>query len=278
MRKEREVQIYILGKSFPPPDKHFGDRDCIGGVRIDGEEIEWIRLYPVVRRKLKEAGISAIPSFSLIECTISKHPADKRVASYQIWEPSVKIIKKKLSNKERFEVFSRIISPHLEYLEKAKEVDKYKTSLGLIEVEITDYRFRKLPVSLSEEEVEYIQMEMFEKVSPDFQKPGHNLTIKFRCKNNKNCKGHNMVYKSEEFETAYNKFIKLYPDTFLEKLGEEFEKRYINPENVVYAIIGTMRRKYYRWLLGGLTHLKRSDIQRFKKQSKVLDLPLEFPD
>lgn len=275
--QERNVELYVLAKSFPPPDKHYGDRDCIGGVIANDDGYEWVRIYPVIRQKLiSSTGLHTIPSFSLISCTIAKDTKDKREESYRISESSV-VIKKKLSMKERIPIFSKIIAPHHEYLDQLKKLNQYRTSLGMIEIEIESYRFRKIE-NIDEKIVDSIQLEMFKKGRSKFDKPGHNLTVKFKCKNNPNCKGHGRAYKAEEFETAYNKFKSEHPESYLKILGDLFEKRYMNPDNHVYAIEGTMKSKHLRWMLGGLTHLKKMDIMKFKKQSQVLNLPLEFAE
>ncbi|HNZ94416.1 MAG TPA: hypothetical protein PKN79_01235, partial [Sphaerochaeta sp.] len=75
IRKER---VYILVKTYPAISKKYNELVCTAGILENGE---WIRLYPIPFRILKED--QKFPKFSWIEVEIERNTEDFRPETYR---------------------------------------------------------------------------------------------------------------------------------------------------------------------------------------------------
>ena len=75
IRKER---VYIMVKTYPAISKKYNELVCTAGILENGE---WIRLYPIPFRILKED--QKFPKFSWIEVEIERNTEDFRPETYR---------------------------------------------------------------------------------------------------------------------------------------------------------------------------------------------------
>lgn len=81
MRVEGErARVLITVKATPQPSTSYGDTSCVAGVRIDGDEPSWIRLYPIAFRWLD--GDAQFKKYDIVELEVRRKDSDTRRESY----------------------------------------------------------------------------------------------------------------------------------------------------------------------------------------------------
>lgn len=78
--KPQPATVLVTVKATPQPSKSYGDTVCVAGLRIDGAQPEWIRLYPVPFRWL--GSDSQFKKYSLLNVRVARRHRDSRPESY----------------------------------------------------------------------------------------------------------------------------------------------------------------------------------------------------
>ncbi len=131
MRVEGErAQVLVTVKATPQPSASYGDTSCVAGVRIDGDEPTWIRLYPIAFRWLD--GESQFAKYDVIELEVRRRDADTRKESYSPAQDSWHKINHLRPGKSRHQVIGRLPVTTTCELMSAASADPAATSLGLV--------------------------------------------------------------------------------------------------------------------------------------------------
>ena len=73
--------ILVTVKAYPAIGRRNGEAVCVAGVRIDGGQPRWIRLFPVPFRGLSKA--QQFKKYQVISLRVKPHPSDHRPESYR---------------------------------------------------------------------------------------------------------------------------------------------------------------------------------------------------
>lgn len=131
MRVEGErAQVLVTVKATPQPSASYGDTSCVAGVRIDGDEPSWIRLYPIAFRWLN--GESQFAKYDVIELEVRRRDADTRKESYSPAQDSWHKINHLRPGNSRHQVIGRLPVTTTCELMSAASADPAATSLGLV--------------------------------------------------------------------------------------------------------------------------------------------------
>lgn len=131
MRVEGEqAQVLVTVKATPQPSASYGDTSCVAGVRIDGDEPTWIRLYPIAFRWLD--GESQFAKYDVIELEVRRRDSDTRRESYSPAQDSWHKINHLRPGKSRHQVIGRLPVTTTCELMGAASADPAATSLGLV--------------------------------------------------------------------------------------------------------------------------------------------------
>ena len=84
------ARVLVVVKASPQPSVKYGDTVCVAGVRLDGAEKSWIRLYPVPFRWVGENAKFA--KYDVIEVSMRRREADSRPESYVPDVDSIEIV------------------------------------------------------------------------------------------------------------------------------------------------------------------------------------------
>lgn len=80
IRTER-ARVLITVKATPQPSGKYGDTVCVAGIRFDGDECKWIRLYPIDFRWLEQD--QQFHKYDVIELDVARATGDSRKESYR---------------------------------------------------------------------------------------------------------------------------------------------------------------------------------------------------
>ncbi|MFV4912726.1 hypothetical protein PFZ49_03985 [Microbacterium lacticum] len=131
MRVEGErAQVLVTVKATPQPSASYGDTSCVAGVRIDGDEPTWIRLYPIAFRWLD--GESQFAKYDVIELEVRRRDSDTRKESYSPAQDSWHKINHLRPGKSRHQVIGRLPVTTTCELMSAASADPAAKSLGLV--------------------------------------------------------------------------------------------------------------------------------------------------
>lgn len=131
MRVEGErAQVLVTVKATPQPSASYGDTSCVAGVRIDGDEPTWIRLYPIAFRWLD--GESQFAKYDVIELEVRRRDSDTRKESYSPAQDSWHKINHLRPGNSRHQVIGRLPVTTTCELMSAASADPAAKSLGLV--------------------------------------------------------------------------------------------------------------------------------------------------
>jgi hypothetical protein len=177
-----EKKVLIIGRASPEPSKKHFETVCTGGI---SEEGHLLRLYPIPLRYLEEEKRYRL--WSWVKFDIQKNPSDRRKESYKIRQETITILSQVQSEAEQFSLLRKAIFPDREKLDELYHHDW--TSLGVIEIEVIELATREAEKNWAVQKPYINQFDLFIERKPLDRSPV-DLRLRFRCKNNPNCKSH----------------------------------------------------------------------------------------
>ena len=202
MTEWRKEEIFIVGKTYPTPHERYLDTVCTGGVTGDGE---WIRLYPISFRYLE--GDQQYHMYSWMRAEVRRNRRDRRLATHEVNESSIIVIEEVKDWRERRRILLPLLDPHLEDLESRNQEDPSVVSMGLVEIEYIEFYWEKTDRQWNPEQLAYMrQIELIGPKRKPLEKIPYKLRLKFRCKGNPACKGHDKGLFAWEYSEAFRKF------------------------------------------------------------------------
>lgn len=122
--------MLITVKATPQPSTNYGDTSCVAGVRIDGDEPSWIRLYPIAFRWLD--GDAQFKKYDVIELEVRRKDSDTRRESYSPTQDSWTVIANLPPWKPRHKIIGQLEPTTTCGLMRAADADGSAPSLGLV--------------------------------------------------------------------------------------------------------------------------------------------------
>lgn len=239
-------KILVLVRTIPEKSATYENLVCVAGINDRGE---WRRLYPFEFR-YGENSVN-FRKKDLIEVTLANPDNDKRKESRKVTHHQ-----NLNSHQDDDEVLKRI-KPLVSSIEK---LNKEKASLGVIKPELTGIDIIINSTNISDEQTYFSIAENYlekrEKVKIPIE-----LRYQFKCKDEPECRGHNIILIDWELnELARNimrsdKDSKIIKDKIREKFFEFMKTRDL------YFFMGTHFR-FGTWIIIGLFYpQKRKGIQ-----------------
>lgn len=131
MRVQGETaRVLVTVKATPQPSTTYGDTSCVAGIRIDGDEPSWVRLYPIAFRWLD--GESQFKKYDVIELEVRRRDADTRRESYSPTQDSWRVVQNLPPWRARHALVGRLEPTTTCQLMKAASADGSAPSLGLV--------------------------------------------------------------------------------------------------------------------------------------------------
>jgi hypothetical protein len=238
-------KVLIIGRASPEPSKKHIETVCTGGIAESGE---LFRLYPIPLRYLEEE--KRYKQWSWAEFEIRKSTSDKRKESYVVRPDTINVLGQVESETERFHLLSKGIVPDREKLDAMRQEDR--TSIGLVEIDVQDLVSKVRRKEWAKEKPYIKQSHLYVEKKP-LEQPSIELQIKFRCKNNKECKAHQCSLIGWEYSEGLRNFTAKYGglDGAFLRLKEVFSTRYMNSAKRTFALMGT-HFKYGSWMVAQL--------------------------
>ena len=122
--------MLVTVKATPQPSERYGDTSCVAGIRIDGDEPSWIRLYPIAFRWLD--GDAQFKKYDVI--TVSTRPAgaDLRPESRKIDAEGISVISHVRDWRSRSTWIEPLVGPSMCELISGTQADVNAQSLAAL--------------------------------------------------------------------------------------------------------------------------------------------------
>jgi hypothetical protein len=245
-------ELLIAGMTYPTPHKECLDTVCTGGVTKDGN---WIRLYPLSYRYLDKD--QQYKMFSWLRLQVAKNEKDPRVESYRVDEGSIQVLGEEKDWAARRAALLPLLSPHLENLRERNQRNPRALSMGLVEVTYQDFYWKETDRAWSSKHLrEMSQLQLVGPQRKPLEKMPYELRLKFRCKSNPACSGHDMNIFTWEYCQTFRRWRDdgRYGDELgvLAKMKEAIEEKRFSPKNDTYVLLGTVFKYPKVWVIGGI--------------------------
>jgi len=198
MRVEGErARVLITVKATPQPSTSYGDTSCVAGVRIDGDEPSWIRLYPIAFRWLD--GDAQFKKYDIVELEVRRKDSDTRRESYSPTQDSWNVLQNLPPWKARHKIIGQLHPITTCELMRAAAHDGSAPSLGLVypadvdrlEFEThpkwTPEQLAKMQSRIDKESTALIPMSG--SIPTILKEPEFKVRYRYRCED-RACKGH----------------------------------------------------------------------------------------
>ncbi len=240
-----EIKALIIGRASPEPSKKHIETVCTGGITERGQ---LLRLYPIPYRYLEEN--QQYKLWTWASFAVQKNPQDKRKESYRVREESIRILSEVSDKSEQFSLLQKAISPHREYLDEMYKRDW--TSMGVVEIELLALEARPQSRNWERDKPHVKQFHLYTEVRPLKQQPIE-MRLRYRCKNNPDCKTHESTLLGWEYMAAFRKFRMQYKTGVraFEEISRIILDRFADPSKRGYALVGTHHR-YGSWMVAQL--------------------------
>lgn len=232
----QEKKVLIIGRASPEPSKKYIETVCTGGITEAGEVL---RLYPIPLRYLQKEQRYKLWTWAKFD--VRKNPSDKRKESYTVREGSIQILADVEEWSERFSLLEKAIVKDREALDRLYHEDW--TSIGVVEIEFDDF-FPKIQSKNWSKDKPYIkQFNLYTQLKPLEQLPIE-MRLKFHCKNNPDCSGHESSLIGWQYMEAFRNFRGQYGsgEAAFNAMRQKLTSSFSDPERRSFALMGTHSR------------------------------------
>jgi len=246
----QEKRVLIIGRASPEPSKKHIETVCTGGITEGGEVL---RLYPIPLRYLETDRRYRLWTWARFQ--VQKNPSDKRKESYRVLDGSIEALSEVKDPSERFALLEKAIVADRETLDALYHKDW--TSIGVVEIELVDF-FMRTQKKVWEEDKPYIkQFHLYTRLKPLEQLPIE-MRLKFRCKNNPQCKAHESSLIGWQYMEAFRKFRDKYGSgqKAFEAIDRKVRALFNDERKRGFALMGTHHR-YGSWMVAELYFFDR---------------------
>jgi hypothetical protein len=238
----KQVRALVIGRATPEPSKAHIETVCTGAITEDGQ---LLRLYPISYRYLEEEQKYKLWSWASFE--IQRNPRDKRKESFRVRESSIRVLSTVTDNSERFRLLKPAFAPHREQLEEMYRRDW--TSIGVVEIELLRLECKPQKKNWEKDKPYVKQFNLYTAIKPLTQIP-FEMRIRYRCKNNEDCKGHSSTLLGWEYMATFRKLKAELgsSERAFEEVSTRILDRFADPKKLAYALLGT-HYKYPEWMV-----------------------------
>lgn len=254
-----EQNVLVVVKTYPTPSAKYVETVCTAGITDKGE---WIRLYPVKYRFLKND--KQYHLYSWIKVKTIKSTNDNRPESYKILNDSIEVgrtVDSKKGSNEKKRMLLPLVRKSMEEIEEQYSIDQRSLAIFKPRKVIkfsADFEGRGWTEL---EKTKLGQMSLFDTpdcIPEELKKVPYSFRCEYLC-DNPNCKGHTQKITIWDFNWAYFQYCERYQDEkiALAKLEEKWLS-YFAPDKDGYLIVGTTH-PYPSFIIIGVLSLKKGD-------------------
>lgn len=248
-------KVLMFVKTYPTPSAKYQETVCTAGVTDNGE---WIRLYPVQFRYLRED--QKFEKYTWIEIETKRNRGDKRPESFKANVDTLKIIRKldpKRDLEERKQHILPLCSPSLDYIQN--RYDENNFSLGIFKPkQVHDLIITEADKEWTPKQQAILdQTSLLDTESKSLEKVPWDFSYVFSCNDDKCIKHHKLKITDWEIYQAFRHFKRYYRSEHeaLIKLKEKYLGFFKDPKRDSYLIVGTVNRWPTFIVIGVFTHL-----------------------
>ncbi len=252
METYQRAQVMVTVKAYPQLSKKSGEVVCVAGVRLDGSEPEWIRLFPVAYRDLDD--YQKFKKYDVIDVEI-RRGKDNRPESFIPAQGSISVIQSVDSGAdqrwaERRRLMGRLVgeTTMCRLLRQNDESGRGAApSLGLIKPDVLDVEVeknhgfdadRRLLAALAAEAT------LFADAKQELEPSPYVLKYRYRCQE-PGCPTHTQTLIDWEVGEAGRKWPRRYPEPEIQsRIRDKFLTQLCGADRDTYFFVGNT----HRWL------------------------------
>jgi hypothetical protein len=181
---------------------------------------------------------------------VQKSRTDKRKESYKVREDSIDVISEVADWSERFDLLKNAIVSDRETLDEMYRRDW--TSIGVVEIDLLEFDAQPQKKDWEKDKPYIKQFNLYTEVKPLECLPIE-MRLKFRCKNNPNCKNHGSALIGWQYMEAFRNFRNKYgsPEAAFQAIYEKIWASFSDTTKRTFALMGT-HHKYGSWMVAEL--------------------------
>jgi hypothetical protein len=235
----------IIGRASPEPSKKHIETVCTGGITENGEVL---RLYPIPLRYLEREKRYKLWTWAKFE--VQKSSSDKRKESYRVRENSIEVLAEVTDRSEIFALLEKAIFPDRETLDERYHQDW--TSIGVVEIELIDF-YTAVQTKDWEKDKPHIKQFLLYTERKPLEPLPIEMRLKFRCKNNPNCKSHDTSLIGWQYMEAFRKFREHYGsgDAAFIAIDQKIRSNFADSQKRSFALMAT-HFKWASWMVAEL--------------------------
>lgn len=238
------ARVLITVKASPEPSEKYGDTVCVAGVRLDGTNPTWIRLYPIPFRRMTTG--QQFHKYDVIRADLINNPTDKRSESYKVNIDTLEREGEPIKNiRARGAILEPLIGPTMCDLNAGVAADFNATSLALVRPRVVKRVIVESgkPWTLAQHSKvnQALQQESLfgEAIPPELKAPRFRAKYEYSCESAQ-CKGHSQGILDWELTALQLSLWRNDEATTKEKIRAKYMDDFCSPAKRPHFFVGNM--------------------------------------
>lgn len=240
--------VLITVKASPEIGRTHGETVCVAGIRLDGNNYRWIRLFPVQWQWFWQG---EHPKYQVIELEIDKHDRDQRAESYRPRLNTTTVLDQLPAGKRRAEVLNRL--PQYTMCDLVAAKGWARPSLGLVVPrEITGFAREDHtgdPAHAAKMN-RAAQGSLLAQGAPKLEFSPFTFKLAYRCRS-ASCRGHDQSIVDWEISEAWRNWRRSYPTDYLDRIEEKW-LGLVDPARLPALYVGNQHQAPQGFLVLGI--------------------------
>ena len=240
--------VLITVKASPEIGRTHGETVCVAGIRLDGDDYRWIRLFPVQWQWFWQG---EHPKYQVIELEIDKHDKDQRPESYRPRLETTAVLDQLPAGKRRAEVLNRL--PQYRMCDLVAAKGWARPSLGLVVPrEITGFTREDHTgdTAHAAKMNRAAQGSLLAQGAPKLEFSPFTFKLAYRCQS-ASCRGHEQSIVDWEISEARRNWRRSYPTDYLDRIEEKWLSL-VDPARLPALYVGNQHQAPQGFLVLGI--------------------------
>lgn len=240
--------VLITVKASPEIGRTHGETVCVAGIRLDGDDYRWIRLFPVQWQWFWQG---EHPKYQVIELEIDKHDKDQRPESYRPRLDTTAVLDQLPGGKRRAEVLNRL--PQYTMCDLVAAKGWSRPSLGLVVPrEITGFAREDHTgdTAHAAKMNRAAQGSLLAQGAPKLEFSPFTFKLGYRCQS-ASCRGHEQSIVDWEISEAWRNWRRSYPTDYLDRIEEKWLSL-VDPARLPALYVGNQHQAPQGFLVLGI--------------------------
>ena len=240
--------VLITVKASPEIGRTHGETVCVAGIRLDGDDYRWIRLFPVQWQWFWQG---EHPKYQVIELEIDKHDKDQRPESYRPRLDTTAVLDQLPAGKRRAEVLNRL--PQYRMCDLVAAKGWARPSLGLVVPrEITGFTREDHTgdTAHAAKMNRAAQGSLLAQGAPKLEFSPFTFKLAYRCQS-ASCRGHEQSIVDWEISEAWRSWRRSYPTDYLDRIEEKWLSL-VDPARLPALYVGNQHQAPQGFLVLGI--------------------------